>query len=338
MNYSKDLKKPIFILAPMDDVTDTVFRQTVASLAAPDLFFTEFVNVDGLQSPGRAKLTKKLQFALSEKSLIAQIWGKNPENFYKTAEQIADGTFARELGLPEGHNFVGVDLNMGCPQKSEVNGGTCSALMNDRPLAHEIILATQQGLKSHLPISIKTRIGYNEIDMTWIEFVLKHELNMLSIHARTKKDMSKVPARWKYFAEILALRDNLSPETLIIGNGDILTKTQGMELVNQYKLDGVMIGRGIFADPFAFSDESPWADYPKHKKIQLYKNQVELFDATWQDGQRPIYTLNKFCKVYINGFNGAKDLREKLMATTNLKELISILNQALQQEPVLSGN
>src|ERR1700757_4233014 len=197
MSVSGDLPKPFFVLAPMDDVTDSVFRQVVASCAPADLYVTEFVNADGLQSPGRAKLLKKLKFSANEGPLIAQIWGKDPENFRKTAEQVADGTFAQELGLPEGVNFVGVDLNMGCPQKSEVSNGTCAALMNDRPLAHEIIEATKAGLAGRLPLSIKTRVGYNDIDLTWIEFLLSHDLHMLSVHGRTKRQMSKVPANWE---------------------------------------------------------------------------------------------------------------------------------------------
>src|SRR3989344_8936101 len=145
MNLFDSLPKPFFVLAPMDDVTDTVFRQVVATTAPADLYFTEFVNVDGLQSVGRPNLLKKLRFAPGETNLIAQLWGKDPENFRKTAAQIADGTFARELGLPSGCNFVGIDLNMGCPAKSEVKNGTCSALIQNRPLAGEIISATQDG-------------------------------------------------------------------------------------------------------------------------------------------------------------------------------------------------
>ena len=161
----------------MDDVTDTVFRQLVGELAAPDLYFTEFVNVDGLQSPGRPKLLKKLIIYRQRTATIAQIWGKTPENYYKTAQQIADGTFAREMGLPDGINFAGVDINMGCPDKTVVKNGTCVALINDRPLAEEIIRATRQGLDGKLPLSVKTRTGFNDPDTTWIEFLLKQNLD-----------------------------------------------------------------------------------------------------------------------------------------------------------------
>lgn len=336
------LPRPFLVLAPMDDVTDTVFRRVVATTAAPDLYFTEFVNVDGLQSPGRAKLLKKLRFTTAERPLIAQIWGKNPENFYKTALEIADGTFARELGLPESINFAGLDLNMGCPDKTAVKHGTCAALINDRPLAAEIIKASREGLTegqnkqkgqgkrakdggNNLPLSVKTRLGFNQIDLTWLEFLLKYKLNMLSIHGRTKKEMSKVPAHWDVIGEAVKLRDKLSPTTLMVGNGDVESREQAEELAAQHGLDGIMIGRGVFHDPYVFAQKSPWAAKSKQERIKLYRDHVELFAATWQNRERPIHTLNKFCKIYIQGFDGAKELREKLMQAKSADELLSLL-------------
>ena len=309
----------------MDDVTDTVFRRVVVDCAKPDLFFTEFTNVDGLQSPGRPKIIRKLRFTEDEQPLIAQLWGKNPDNFRKTAKQIADGSLARELGLPRGINFAGIDLNMGCPQKNEVNSGTCSALINDRPLAEAIIKATQEGLNGKLPLSVKTRLGWNDIDLTWPEFLLKQNLSMLTMHGRTRKEMSKVPAHWDSIGQVRELRDKIASETLIIGNGDVLSYAQGLELAKEYKLDGVMIGRGIFQDPFIFSKTSPWAKTAKTEKIELYRKHVELFRDTWGDDGRPVYTLNKFCKIYINGFDGAKELREKLMLSKTTQELLDNL-------------
>jgi tRNA-dihydrouridine synthase len=323
----KDLPKPFFILAPMDDVTDTVFRQTVQGTSAPDLFFTEFVNVDGLMSPGRPKLLKKLRFVASEKSLVAQLWGLKPENFKAVAAQIADGSLAKELGLPDGCNFVGVDLNMGCPAKSEVQNGACSALIKpeNRELAEQIIEATREGLAGRLPLSVKTRLGFNEVDMTWFEFLLGKDLAMLTVHGRTRKEMSKVPAHWDLIGEVSKLRDQLAPQTLLVGNGDVETKEQGKALAKQYGLDGIMIGRGIFHDPYAFAEISPWEAIPKEERIELYRNQVELFAQTWQQGERNIKTLNKFCKVYISDFDGAKELREKLMAADDTAQLIKLL-------------
>lgn len=330
-----DLPKPFFVLAPMDDVTDTVFRQVVQSTAPPDLFFTEFVNVDGLQSPGRSKLLKKLQFVESETSLVAQLWGKNPENFRKTAEQIADGTMARELGLPEGVNFVGIDLNMGCPAKSEIQNGTCSALILNRPLAAEIIKATQEGAAGRLPVSVKTRLGFHEIDNSWIEFLLEHTLNMLTIHGRTKREMSKVPAHWDEIGKAVAIRDRVSPITLIVGNGDVMSREQGEQLAAQYGLDGIMIGRGIFHDPYVFATKSQWEQVNREARIQLYQDHVVKFAETWQENERPIHTLNKFCKIYINGFDGAKELREQLMSAESADMLLEILSAARRDMVVL---
>lgn len=333
MNVFESLNKPFFVLAPMDDVTDTVFRRVVGDCAAPDLYFTEFVNVEGLQSAGRPKLLKKLRFTPGEQPLIAQIWGKDPENFYKTAKQIADGSFARELGLPAGVNFAGVDLNMGCPEKTAVRHGTCSALINDRPLAKAIIEATRQGLDGRLPLSIKTRLGFNTVDMTWIEFLLGFDLDLLTIHGRTKKQMSDVPADWDKIGQARRLRDKLAPRTLIAGNGDVMSHTQAQELAEKYKLDGIMIGRGVFHDPFVFSTDSPWQGYGKQERIGLYQDHVRLFAKTWQKGERNIRTLNRFCKIYINGFDGAKELRERLMVAEDTNELLQIMDEAKLRQP-----
>src|ERR1700722_1615521 len=167
----------------MDDVTDTVFRQVIASLAPPDLFFTEFTNVDGLQSPGRDKVKLKLQHTNDEQPLIAQLWGVNPDNFNKSAQEIVKGVYGQ---------FAGIDLNMGCPVKDIIKNGACSALMNNRELAAEIIKATKDGSDGKLPISVKTRLGFKEVDLSWHEFLLNQGLDMLIVHGRTKSEMSKV--------------------------------------------------------------------------------------------------------------------------------------------------
>lgn len=327
MNYS-DLPRPFFVLAPLDDVTDTVFRQIVASCAAPDLFFTEFVNVDGLMSPGRPKLLKKLRFTSSEQPLIAQIWGLKPENFEAVASQIADGSLALELGLPKGVDFAGVDLNMGCPEKSVCRGGACSALIKNPELAIEIIQAVKRGLDGRLPLSVKTRIGFNEVDLAWFKTLLAQDLQMLTIHGRTRKEMSKVPAHWDVIGQVRELRDKLSPQTLIVGNGDVIGRQQGAELAEKYQLDGIMIGRGIFHNPFVFAESSPWESQTREQRIELYRKHVQLFADTWKNNERPVPTLNKFCKVYISGFDGAKELREQLMAAKSTDELLKLLSEA----------
>jgi tRNA-dihydrouridine synthase len=308
-----ELPRPFFILAPMDDVTDTVFRRIVARSARPDLFFTEFVSVDGLQSPGRDRLHKRIHFTEEEQPLIAQIWGKNPENYYKTAQELV------EMG------FAGIDINMGCPDKTIVKNGCCSALIQNRPLALEIIQATKAGAAGRLPVSVKTRLGFNEVDLSWHELLLQQDLAMLTVHGRTKKQMSDVPADWQKIQEVRELRDRMAPQTLIVGNGDVMSRAQGRDLASKHGLDGIMIGRGIFQDLLAFAENSRWPDYTKEERLELYKAHVELFADTWTAEERKIHTLNKFCKVYINGFDGAKELREKLMNAKSTDELVKIL-------------
>ncbi|HSX00473.1 MAG TPA: tRNA-dihydrouridine synthase [Patescibacteria group bacterium] len=316
MNILKSLPKPFFVLAPMDDVTDTVFRQIVADCARPDLFFTEFVNVDGLQSVGRERLVKRIEYTPTEQPLIAQIWGKEPANYFKTAQELV------AMG------FAGIDINMGCPIKAVVNNGCCSALINDRGLAVEVIKATQAGAAGNIPVSVKTRLGWNSVDLSWHELLLQQELDMLTIHGRTRSEMSAVPVQWNSIAEIRELRDRIAPETLIVGNGDILTRQEGLKLAEQYRLDGVMIGRGVFHDPFIFAEESPWSTYSREQKIELYEKHVQLFARTWINNERRSVMLNKFCKIYINGFDGAKELRERLMAAQTTDELLKILESS----------
>ncbi len=317
MQAYADLPRPFFVLAPMDDVTDTVFRRVVAGTAPPDLFFTEFVNVDGLQSIGRERLIKRIQFTPAEQPLVAQIWGKDPENFRKTAAELVD------MG------FKGIDLNMGCPIKAVVNNGCCSALMNDRERAVQIIKAVQEGAAGRVPVSVKTRLGFNEIDLSWHEALLKQNLAMLTIHGRTRKEMSEAPVHWEAVNEIRKLRDKLAPDTLIVGNGDILTRQEGLALAERYRLDGVMIGRGIFHDPFVFAERSPWSGYTKEQKLALFAGHIKLFGDTWTNQDRRIATLNRFCKVYVNGFDDAKELRERLMAADSVTELLDILQKAV---------
>jgi tRNA-dihydrouridine synthase len=315
MTFLDKLPKPFFILAPMDDVTDTVFRQIVADAGRPDIFFTEFVNVDGLQSPGRPKLLHKLLLTDKEKPVIAQIWGLKPENYYKTTKELI------KMG------FAGVDINMGCPVKIVVKNGACAALINNKPLAGDIIDAVKDAAgDSHFPVSVKTRVGYKEVDMSWIEFVLNKKLDLLSIHTRTAVQMSKVPANWDLIGQVRELRDSLSPTTLIAGNGDVVSRAQAEALAEKYKIDGVMIGRGIFNDPFIFSKNSPWEDWTPQQKIDLFKKHIKLHLQTYQQGERRFETLRKFCKIYINGFDGAHTLRTQFMETQTPEEALALLD------------
>jgi len=309
-----DLPKPFFILAPMDDVTDVVFRRIVADCAKPDLFFTEFVNVDGLQSAGREHLMHKLRLSEKESPVIAQLWGLKPESFYKTTKELV------------GMGFAGVDLNMGCPVKTVIKNGACAALINNRELAGEIIDATKEAAGDALPVSVKTRVGFTTVDMSWIEFLLdKKILNMLSIHGRTAKQMSKVPADWDLIGQARELRDSLSPSTLIVGNGDVMNRKQGEGLAEKYQLDGIMIGRGIFHDPFAFANDSPWLNWPKEQKLELFAEHIQLYIDSYKDNERRFEALRKFCKLYINGFEGASELRTQFMETKTPQTAVDLL-------------
>jgi tRNA-dihydrouridine synthase len=313
-NFIDNLPKPFFVLAPMDDVTDTVFRQIITSCAKPDLFITEFVNVDGLQSPGRDKLLPKLYFTTKEQLIIAQLWGKEPKNYLKTAKEVV------KMG------FAGVDINMGCPDKSVVKNGCGSAMINNRELAAKIIAATKKGVAGKIPVSVKIRTGFNKVDFSWPEFILRQGVDILTVHGRTTKEMSKVPARWEDIGKIREMRDQIAPNTLIVGNGDVISRQQGEELAQKYQLDGIMIGRGALANPFVFAKNDEWAKLAPKQKVELYKKHVELFAKTWPNGERSIQTLKKFAKAYINGFDGASDLRAKIMQQDSLDEMLKVQN------------
>lgn len=322
------LKRPFYVLAPMDDVTDTVFRQIVASCAAPDLCFSEFVNVDGLMSPGRTKLLPKLDHTTLEPPLIAHIWGLKPDNFYTVASQIASGQLASELGLKQ--NYAGIDLNMGCPAKQVVKVGACSALIKNPQLAKDIIQATKSGANGRLGVSVKTRIGYNKIEPAWIRFLLDQDLAMLSVHLRTTKEMSHVPAHYEELIWIKRQRDEQSPTTLLIANGDIANYAEGQKLASKYNLDGVMIGRGVFRDPYAFSQDSPWSKLAPKDKLALFERHLILFQDWAKNSDQGVKRLNKYAKIYINGFDGAKELREEIAQANTMSEMLTSLRNRIK--------
>ncbi len=299
----------------MDDVTDTVFRQIVAGCSPPDLFFTEFANVEALTSTrGREATMKRLIFTDKEKPLIAQIWGKSPDNFRQVASELATAGFA------------GLDLNFGCPDKKVVKNGCGGGTINYPDHAKAIIDATRDGLAGRLPLSVKTRLGMLDYDEAWIRFLLEQKLDMLTVHLRTVREMSKYPARWQQHAlQIKHLRDEISPSTLLVGNGDVLTYKQAMELAENYTYDGIMIGRGVFQDPYVFSPKSPWSEASDSEKIELYKKHLLLFAQNYPNRERSFDTIKKFCKIYINNFAGASELRAKLMLCKSTDETLNLL-------------
>lgn len=308
-NYLDSLPRPFLVLAPMEDVTDTVFRRVIQDIAPFDLYFTEFANIDGLQSAGRSSTMKRLKFEASEQPLIAQIWGYDLKNFEKTAHELV------EMG------FMGIDINMGCPAKAVVKSGCGGGLIQNPDHAVEIIRTVKKAVAGRVPISVKTRIGFRQFEPEWLERILAEDINMLSVHLRTVREMSLVDAHWELMPQIKQLRDRISPRTALVGNGDVRNREHAMQLTNEYGINGAMIGRGVFHDPFAAMQKSPWQSKTKQQKIDLYRHHVELFRDTWDKGARPAVTLNKFCKIYVSGFDGAKEIRETLMQCQDTDEL-----------------
>lgn len=310
-NIWQDLKKPIFALAPMEDVTDSVFRQVVADCAKPDLFFTEFTNADGLQSEGRVRIINRLRFTDKERPIIAQFWGKNPDNIYLTSREI------KKMG------FSGIDINMGCPEKAVIRQGCGGALIENQDLVLKIISAAKLG-SGGLPVSVKTRIGFNRVDTeAWISFLLSLKLDAITIHGRRVKDSFEIPANWDEIGKAVKIRDQVAPETIIIGNGDIGNYQEGLEKVQKYRVDGVMIARGVFQNPFIFDKTGRFFNGTK-ERLDLLLKHTRLFVATWGK-EKNFSILKKFFKVYISSFEGATKLRGELMQTSTLEEVEEIV-------------
>jgi tRNA-dihydrouridine synthase len=316
----KQSNEPIFILAPMEDVTDTVFRRVVANAGRPSIFFTEFVNVDGLCSRGRKNVIHRLQFTPEEQPLIAQIWGEKPENFYTVAQELS------QMG------FTGVDINMGCPERGIVARGCCAGLINHPNKAQEIIQATKEGA-GNLPVSVKTRCGVNKwMIEEWAEVLLSQDIAALTIHGRIAKEMSHFPARWEEIAKAVLIRDRIAPDTLIIGNGDVDSYQDGLNKIQQYGVDGVMVGRGIFHNLWLFNQDENLTTISVQTRLNTLIDHILLWQQTWE-GQKNFDALKKFYKIYLRDFDNASDVRTTLMAlhdadsTTNaLKEIVEQLH------------
>lgn len=299
MNVWQRLERPFYVLAPMDDVTDTVFRRIVAKTAPPDMFFTEFANADGLYSPGRGAVEHKLLFTPEEQPLIAQIWGKDPRNYRRAAEELAD------------NGFAGIDINMGCPVRAVVKNGCCSALINDRILASELIAAAKDGAGGRIPVSVKTRLGFDGLATEdWCGWLLEQGIDALTVHGRIAAQQSKYPADWGEISKVVSLRNRLAPDTVIIGNGDVVSREQGDRLARDTGVDGIMIGRGIFQDPWIFSQSD--VEGNPEARISLLLEHLDLWLETWGEDKN-FQTMKKFFKMYISGWSGSADLRTRLM-------------------------
>lgn len=335
------LPRPFFVLAPMEAVTDVVFRQVVARAAAPDLYYSEFTNATGWVHAGDKAIRGRMVKTDQEHPIIAQIWGGEPGDMEALAQH------CHSLG------FDGIDINMGCPVKSAVKSGG-AALIRQPDLAIAAITAAKT---ASLPVSVKTRLGYSRVDewREWLTLLLQQDIAALTIHLRTKKEMSKVPAHWELMRDIVLLRDRIAPRTLIIGNGDVRDRAHGLELVGQYGCDGIMIGRGVFTNPFAFAESAPnlesgilnlenkkpttlsnidppadeqtssIGNIHKDRLIALLHYHLDLYDQYCAQTQRPYDTLKRFFKIYVRDFDGAGDIRDRLMHTASTDEARTVL-------------
>lgn len=321
-NFWTQYQNPIFALAPMEDVTDTVFREIVMGVSSPDrlqVVYTEFTNVDGMNHPiGRERVGERLIITSSEAlllkklniKLVAQVWGKDPEVFHKIVKEISNDK-----------RFDGIDINMGCPVKNVVKNGCCSALIGTPDLAKEIVWATKEA--THLPVSVKTRIGLSKpITEKWITHLMATKPAAIILHGRVQKQQSDGLADWEQIGIGSQVRNAIDPSVAFLGNGDVLSYNHGIEKIKRYNLDGVMVGRGIFHNPWFFSDDEK--DRTVDERLGLLLQHAKLYQSTWF-GKKNFNILKRFFKIYTSNFKGASLLRNELMQTNSFEEVKKVI-------------
>jgi nifR3 family TIM-barrel protein len=324
--FWKKLKKPIFVLAPLANVTDAAFRRLIAKQGKPDVFWTEFVSADGLDSVGKEKLLPDLIYSEEERPIVAQLFSANPEKIKKAAALI------EELG------FDGVDINMGCPDRAVVKQGAGAALVKNYALAQDLIRAAQAGAPE-LPVSVKVRLGdtTNQIE-EWIPVLLEARPAVITVHGRTRKEMSKVPARWDDIARCVEIRDEWSREkeiptreqTLILGNGDAVSLADAREKARQSGVDKVMLGRAIFGNPWLFNESAVRENLSERERLEALLEHTELFNEIL-GGVKPFHIMRKHFSSYVTGFTYAKALREKLIVTENIEDVRLLIQGELEK-------
>lgn len=310
MNFWDQFQDGFTCLAPMEGVTDIAFRQVVAKAARPDIFFTEFTNVNSYSSEkGRPNALERLRYEPSEQPIVAQIWGKTPEMFMETVQAVKD------LG------YQAVDINMGCPERHVVATGGGSGLIRTPELATQILRAAQS--IGGITVSVKTRLGYSRVDewRSWLSALLNEHPAALTVHLRTKKEMSKVDAHYELIPEIVALKNELSPETKLIINGDIKSAADAQKFIEQ-GANGIMIGRGVFQNPYCFEREPK--EHSREELLGLMRYHLDLYEKY---DLHPYDPLKHFYKIYINNFPGASDLRAELMQTKTIAEARAIIDK-----------
>lgn len=318
------LPRPFFVLAPLANITDYSFRQFMTRYKKPDVLWTEFVAADGLCHPkGRAALIRDLKFDENERPIVAQLFTGHPENMFEAAKLV------KSLG------FDGIDINMGCPDKNVMKQGAGAACMKDPVLAQAVIRAAMEGVRADgtapIPISVKTRLGLNRDDLEeWLPKVLETKPAAVTLHLRTKKEMSLVPAHWDRMASAVAIKNSLSPETLLIGNGDVKTLAEARAKCIDTGCDGVMIGRGVFGNPWLFDETK--TSVTVRERLEAILVLTDIFESTWGD-TKSFELLKKHFQAYVVGFSGARELRAELMLSHDGRAVRSIIEQFLAAHP-----
>lgn len=312
-------KEPIMVLAPMADVTDAAFRRIIAKYGKPPVMWTEFVSADGLFLGGKDALLQDLAFTKAEKPIIAQFFTAKPEMMKKAAQ------LAVKLG------FDGIDINMGCPDRSIEKQGAGAALIKTPALAREVLRAAIEGA-GKLPVSVKTRIGYkvNELE-TWLPELLAESPAMITVHARTRKEMSDVPAHWDTVKRAVEIRDALKSETLIFGNGDVLDIPDALKKAKESGADGIMLGRAIFGNPWLFDTKKK--SVTLKEKLTVMAEHTKLFEKLFK-GKKNFSIMKKHYKAYVHGFEGAKELRARLMEGKDAKEVEKVARYYLKTSEI----
>lgn len=328
MNFWQNLPKPFFVLAPMADVTDAPFRRMIAKYSAhkrpdgtvggPDVMWTEFVAADGLvraTEEGKKKLMADLIYSEEERPIVAQLFTSNPEHMEYAAN------LCRELG------FDGIDINMGCPDKSIEKQGCGSAMIKNPERAKEIIRAAKSGAQG-IPVTVKTRLGYNRDQLEeWLPALLEEEPAAVTLHARTRKEMSKVPARWERIARAVEIRNELGSKTLIIGNGDAESLEDARRKATLSGADGVMLGRAIFGNPWLFHPDKDISNVSIEERLQAMVEHTRLFEELLPFKNFAI--MKKHYKAYVNSFPGAVELRAELMEKNSASEIAAVVEKFL---------
>lgn len=311
------LNRPFFIQAPMADVTDAAFRRIIVKYGKPDVLYTEFVSADGLilaDEKGREILKKDLLFSDTERPIVAQFFTSKPEIMEKAA------------ALAASLHFDGIDINMGCPDRGIEKQGAGAMLIKNPKLAQDLIAAAKRGAGA-LPVSIKTRVGYNKNELDeWLPLLLSADPAAVIIHARTRKEMSKVPAHWDLITEAVEIRNRLKSKTLIIGNGDVMNLDEAKQRVVETNADGVMLGRAIFGNPWLFSGHTPTLE----EKLSVMVEHTKMFEELLSHKNFAI--MKKHYKSYVEDFPGAKELRAELMETRNADEIEDKINAFLKKK------